>query len=347
MPNTTAKAVSFQSTRTIVPPALPKSLTAILLKEDRKALASEVDRLGDPVRGELIYRRQALACASCHAIGNVGPKIGPNLVAVGTAADTAYVVEAILEPNKAIAQHYENKLITLDDGSVLMGSIIYQSDKEVIVRDSSLGGKERKASMDKVRKSIPCPRSCRRNGRPAQDTGRIHRSCEIRFRPRQARPYANDESPVIRKWMVAESESDAPAENESWSSVYSLVNGVLPHDELGDKKMSLPGVSSRSEQASSGSESTNSRVCDSGWTKRRSRISPPPSATSWNSIFHVLHRQDQEKIERVADRTCSRPEIRGEGSAQRRSVRRGRPGRIETPTGYFRILPFFLCRGGT
>ena len=221
-------------------PALPKSLSAILLKEDRKALASEVDRLGDPVRGELIYRRQALACASCHAIGNVGPKIGPNLVAVGTAADTAYVVEAILEPNKAIAQHYENKLITLDDGSVLMGSIIYQSDKEVIVRDSSLGGKERKASMDKVRKINPMP-SLMPAGLADQLKTRgefidLAKFVSVLGKPG---PYANDESPVIRKWMVAESESDAPGENDSWSSVYSLVNGVLPHDELGDKKMSF------------------------------------------------------------------------------------------------------------
>ena len=52
-------------------------------------------------------------------------------------------------------------------------------------------------------------------------------------------PYANDESPVIRKWMVAASEAGAPGENESWRSVYSLVNGILPNDEMGDKKVSF------------------------------------------------------------------------------------------------------------
>ena len=52
-------------------------------------------------------------------------------------------------------------------------------------------------------------------------------------------PYANDESPVIRKWMVASSEAGAPGENESWRSVYSLVNGILPNEEMGDKKMSF------------------------------------------------------------------------------------------------------------
>jgi putative heme-binding domain-containing protein len=221
-------------------PSLPKSLSAILLRENRQALASEVDRLGDPVRGELVYRRQALACASCHAIGNVGPKIGPNLVAVGTAADTTYVVEAILEPNKAIAQHYENKLITLDDGSVLMGSIIYQSDKEVVIRDSSLGGKERKAPMDKVRKIKPMPSLMPAGLADQLETRQefidLAKFVSVLGKPG---PYVNNESPVIRKWMVTASETDTPRENESWRGVYSLVNGILPDYEMGDEKMSF------------------------------------------------------------------------------------------------------------
>jgi putative heme-binding domain-containing protein len=221
-------------------PDLPKSLSTILLKEDRQALALEVDRLGDPVRGELVYRRQALACVSCHAIGNVGPKIGPNLVAVGTAADTTYVVEAILEPNKAIAQHYENKLITLADGTVLMGSIIYQSDKEVIIRDSSLGGKERKALMAEVRKIKPMP-SLMPAGLADQLKTRsefvdLAKFVSVLGKPG---PYANDESPVVRKWMVSSSEANTPDENETWRSVYSLVNGILPNAEMGEKEMSF------------------------------------------------------------------------------------------------------------
>jgi putative heme-binding domain-containing protein len=221
-------------------PDLPKSLSAILLKEDRQALASEVDRLGDPVRGELVYRRQAIACVSCHAIGSVGPKIGPNLVAVGTAADTTYIVEAILEPNKAIAQHYENKLITLADGSVLMGSIIYQSDKEVIIRDSSLGGRERKALMAEVRKIKPMPSLMPAGLADQLKTRRefidLAKFVSVLGKPG---PYANDESPVIRKWMVSSSQANDPDENETWRSVYSLVNGILPNAEMGEKKMSF------------------------------------------------------------------------------------------------------------
>ena len=86
--------------------------------------------------------------------------------------------------------------------------------------ETLLGGRNARLRWTKFAKSIPCPRSCRRTGRPAQDTGRIHRSCEIRFVLSKPGPYANDESPVIRKWMVAESESDALEKTNR--STYSL-----------------------------------------------------------------------------------------------------------------------------
>ncbi|MFP6887071.1 MAG: PVC-type heme-binding CxxCH protein, partial [Opitutales bacterium] len=68
--------------------ATPKSLAALLIRENRKNLTAAVVKSGDPVRGENVYRRQSLACVACHAIGPVGSHIGPNLVAVGAAAQT-------------------------------------------------------------------------------------------------------------------------------------------------------------------------------------------------------------------------------------------------------------------
>ena len=136
---------------------VPKSLAALLIKENRKALTAAVVKDGDPVRGEKVFRRKELACFSCHAIGPVGSHIGPNLVAVGAAARTDYMIEAILEPNKAIAQHYENKLIMLADGTIHMGAITYKSEKEVVIRDSAQGGKEVKLPMSEVRKIRPMP----------------------------------------------------------------------------------------------------------------------------------------------------------------------------------------------
>ena len=212
-----------------------KSLSALLIKENRKTLTADVAKLGDPIRGENVYRRKALACFSCHAIGSAGPHIGPNLVAVGAAAQTDYVIEAILQPNKAIAQHYENKLITLVDGAVHMGAITYQSEKEVVLRDSALGGKEVRIPMDKVRRMKPMP-SLMPAGladqlKTRQEFLDLARFVSLLGRPG---PYANDESPVIRKWrLVAEEQSGiVPSGKALWLPAYSMVNGELPAADL-------------------------------------------------------------------------------------------------------------------
>ena len=213
---------------------VPRSLAALLIKENRKALTAAVDKDGDPVRGEKVFRRKALACFSCHAIGPIGSHIGPNLVAVGAAAQTDYMIEAILEPNKAIAQHYENKLIQLADGRIHMGAITYKSDKEVVIRDSAQGGKEVKLLMTDVRKMRPMP-SLMPAGLADQLKTRgefldLAKFVSLLGRPG---PYANDESPVIRKWKVAPGSDKPPASDISWVTAYSMVDGLLPDEDLG------------------------------------------------------------------------------------------------------------------
>ncbi|MBT7853582.1 MAG: hypothetical protein HN675_09695 [Opitutae bacterium] len=218
-----------RSLERIFSPSTPRSLSKLLIREDRKALTADVIESGDPVRGENVYRRKALACTACHAIGPVGSHIGPNLVAVGAAAQTDYVVDAILEPNKAIAQHYENKLITLANGSVHMGAITYKSDKEVIIRDSAQGGREVKLPMSDVRKMKPMP-SLMPAGladqlKTRQEFLDLAKFVSLLGRPG---PYANDESPVIRRGIV----SDTP--DGAGITAYSLVNGELPTTDLPD-----------------------------------------------------------------------------------------------------------------
>jgi len=213
---------------------VPRSLSSLLIKENRKELTAAVDKEGDPVLGEKVFRRKELACFSCHAIGQVGSPIGPNLVAVGAAARTDYVIEAILEPNKAIAQHYENKLITLSDGTIHMGSITYKSEKEVVIRDSAQGGKEVKLPMSEVRKMKPMP-SLMPAGLADQLKTRKEFLDLAKFVSLLGRPgpYANDERPFIRKWRIAPgSASKPPAADTPWKTAYSMVDGMLDGEDL-------------------------------------------------------------------------------------------------------------------
>ncbi len=230
------------------------SLSVALLKEKRAALTADVEKLGDPARGEMIYRRPAMACTSCHAIGPVGPPIGPNLVAVGAAAPSEYMVESILEPNKAIAEHYENMLFTLDDGSARMGVITFKSDKEVVIRDSAQAGAEVKILAADILKQQAMP-SLMPAGLADQLQSRQEFLDLAKFLSVLGRsgPYANDESPVIRKWRVAAAaDADSiPADDAAWLPAYSMVSGALPASdmEIGDRvfvrgfvNMQMPGT---------------------------------------------------------------------------------------------------------
>ena len=214
-----------------------ESLSALLLAENQDQLARDVQQYGDSARGEMIYRRKSLACMNCHAIGPVGSLIGPNLVAVGAAAKTSYIVESILRPNKAIAEHYENRSFVLDDGSTQTGIVIFKSDQEVVVRDAADGGREVHLVTDEIvaEKSMP---SAMPAGLADQLSDRQEFLDLARFVSALGKPgdYANDESPVLRKWQVLAASDDGrlPGDDAGWVTVYSRVSGELILQDLPD-----------------------------------------------------------------------------------------------------------------
>ncbi|GAA4444632.1 L-sorbosone dehydrogenase [Novipirellula rosea] len=212
-----------------------ESLNLQLLAEDLAQLTHDVETDGDADRGEDIYRRKSLSCTSCHGIGPVGPVIGPNLVAVGAAAKTDYIVESILRPNKAIAEHYENRMFVLDDGTTQTGIVTFQSDDEVVVRDAAQGGKEIRLAADEI-----IAEKAMNSAMPAGLVDQLGSRQEFldlaKFVAALGRPgpFANDESPVIRKWhLTATSNFDElPTEDTSWVTAYSKVRGELPANDL-------------------------------------------------------------------------------------------------------------------
>ena len=216
-----------------------RSLTAELLAEDLQNLHADVVRLGNPERGEEIYRRKSLACTNCHAIGAAGPVIGPNLVAVGGASKPGYLEQSILKPSAIIAEHYENKKFLLADGSVQTGIVTFQSDKEVVVRDATNGGKEIRIDADEIELEQPQP-SAMPSGLADQLKDRTEFLDLAKFLTVLGTPgpYANDESPVVRKWQLASSErGDVLPDNDAmWTTAYSKVNGELPAADFSESQ---------------------------------------------------------------------------------------------------------------
>ncbi|WP_182866032.1 PVC-type heme-binding CxxCH protein [Stieleria mannarensis] len=99
----------------------------------RKLVATK----GDPARGEMIYRRSSLQCASCHAIGGVGGKVGPDMTSLGASAPVDYIIESMFDPNAKIKENYHAVTVLTEDGQVYSGIESGSTDEEMVLRDAT------------------------------------------------------------------------------------------------------------------------------------------------------------------------------------------------------------------
>ncbi len=66
----------------------------------------------------------ATLCSSCHSMGGEGGAIGPDLSQLGTRFSAKDILEAIINPNKAISDQYAATVFYLKNGSSVMGRLI-------------------------------------------------------------------------------------------------------------------------------------------------------------------------------------------------------------------------------
>ncbi len=89
---------------------------------------------GDPVAGELVYRRAASACVLCHAIGGAGGKLGPDLTSIGASAPLDYIVESVVSPALKVKEGYHAFAFALKDGSESVGIPSRETAQEQFIR---------------------------------------------------------------------------------------------------------------------------------------------------------------------------------------------------------------------
>jgi putative heme-binding domain-containing protein len=92
---------------------------------------------GDPLRGRaLFYDAARSRCITCHRVGDQGERTGPDLTGVGDRFPRIYLIESILEPNRAIAPAYQTVVVALKDGRVLSGVKVAESDEALTLGDA-------------------------------------------------------------------------------------------------------------------------------------------------------------------------------------------------------------------
>ena len=88
---------------------------------------------GDVRRGQQVFNSAKVACLSCHAIGYVGGRIGPDLTRIGEVRTERDLLEAVVFPSASFARGYEPVTVRLKDASVINGVLRSESGEDILL----------------------------------------------------------------------------------------------------------------------------------------------------------------------------------------------------------------------
>ncbi len=77
---------------------------------------------GDPEEGrDIFWKKAEVACLRCHRLRGEGGDVGPDMDGIGAKRDRQYLLEAVVTPNKQLAEGFESVILTMADGSIKGG----------------------------------------------------------------------------------------------------------------------------------------------------------------------------------------------------------------------------------
>ena len=134
------------------PPAVQARGEALLasLTADTAKQAAHLEQLlaglggGDIRRGQAVFNSPKAACMTCHAIGYMGGRIGPDLTRIGQVRSERDLLEAIVYPSVSFARGYESVTVTTTTGEV-HGGVIRSDQPEALVLATAAGAEIRLA----------------------------------------------------------------------------------------------------------------------------------------------------------------------------------------------------------
>lgn len=91
---------------------------------------------GSPVRGQALFFGAKSTCSTCHAFHGRGGDVGPDLTRIATKYDAAGILDAVLNPSRAIELGYETWLFETHDEVVHSGFVLADGET-VVLKDTS------------------------------------------------------------------------------------------------------------------------------------------------------------------------------------------------------------------
>lgn len=211
--------------------------------EELQALVNEIRTNGDPARGEEVFRRSDLSCQKCHAVSKAGGQVGPDLSAVGSTSPVEYLAMSVLDPDQVVKEAYITKVVLTDDGRVLQGIMVDQSDETIVLKDPN--GKTTTIARADIEEQI--------DGKSLMPKGLVKFMTHaefldlVSFLSQLGKPgqYAIRSTARMQRWQLLQGASASLVdqvpnilqfEDEvlggNWASVYARVNGELPLEGL-------------------------------------------------------------------------------------------------------------------
>lgn len=96
-------------------------------------LASLVERKGDPDLGRRVFATHG-TCAKCHKVRGEGKEVGPDLSEIGSKLSREALYVSVLDPSAGISHNYETFTIATNDGNIVSGIKISETDESVTLR---------------------------------------------------------------------------------------------------------------------------------------------------------------------------------------------------------------------
>ncbi len=220
------------------------AVARILTPKQMEQMVADVARLGDPARGEAIFRRKDQLCLQCHAVAGAGGLVGPDLSSIGASAPVDYLVDSLLLPNKAVKENYHSLLVSTSTGRQFTGVKVRQTKTELVLRTAE--DKEISIPLKDIEEQKPGGSLMPEGLTDALTRGELLDLVRFLSELGKVGPYAVGKARLVRRWqaleampenvqvLVREGIGAAGADRQSlvWGPAYATVAGLLPPADL-------------------------------------------------------------------------------------------------------------------
>ena len=218
----------------------------VLGEGDMADFLADLATRGDAARGELVYRREALSCVKCHAIGGYGGQVGPDLASLGGSSPPGKLLESLLAPSATIKEGFQTVNVYTVRGTILPGVLVRQDDREVVIANAE--GQQQTIPRAEIEEVVASRLSLMPEDAVASlereelldlvaFLGALGAEEAYRVSPRsfvrQWRALNADALPVASLEQVIAGEGEFPTlQAGSWTELISRVDGSLPLQEI-------------------------------------------------------------------------------------------------------------------